>query len=154
MHFSGSAYRAIHFKGLLRCLIYTSHLTPGWLKLGEGNLILCIQIPLTCHTAPLKYRSDIFKPGSHLEPSGRSDGRERRCSFPDPCACRSRFQGPLLPSAWENRYSEAPRVGKWSWLNKRIKSIVCPMNAYLRKASHPKARENTGVELCHSLASS
>jgi len=42
MLFSGSAYLSIDFKRLFRCLIYTSHLTPGWLKLGEENLILCI----------------------------------------------------------------------------------------------------------------
>lgn len=154
MHFSGSAYFSNDFKRLIRCLLYTSHLTLGWLKLDKGNVILCIQIPLTCHMAPLKSRSDIFKPGSHSEASSRSDSRECRCGFLDLCACRSRFQGPLLPSVWENRYSKAPWVGKLSWLNKRIKSIVCPMNAYLRKVSHPKAREDSEFELCHSLASS
>lgn len=28
---------SLDFKGLLSYLVYTSHLTPAWLKLDEGN---------------------------------------------------------------------------------------------------------------------
>lgn len=72
--------------------------------------------------------------------------------IPVPVGADSR--GPSFPQHGKIGTGRPHGWGKWNWLNKRIKSTVCLMNAYLRKASHPKASENIGVELCHRLASS